>query len=448
MKLKIFPLLISMMTGHYSLAGASPNGLKDAVLATNQVPVASATNQQLNDAIQALSVAFSAWNPKYNEAELSRTLRERVRSLGVVDGLVGPAVTLIDISYVAGRPEIANLVSPLVSQISPELGETLSQKYGLAKDLSSDIRGAGGFTAIERYRQKISAVLGEPETTESSQSMSRLSNFDPMSGDGAVGYMLSLDRALTGEGSYFQNQRQDGVSDRRGLLSGRDSVAYNNCQDSCMARAATSISRDKESGALVGGVAGTIIGSEAGPPGLQIGFSVGAWAGARMAENISTDYHAKVCTSECNGTVGTTPTATDGGNSSGSDGNPSSDTGNTGIDPKNPENPATPPDQSEADPKTPATPPQSTDNSEKPTPPKKDGDEGMVRNDEGSGNPGDVPNDTKSGPGSKVKFDRQTVSLPKINELSALKKSEFINPVRTDISFGIGKFNSFSIHRN
>lgn len=104
-------------------------------------------NQQtIPQAIRFLSLAMQAWNPSLRTVNVGAIINSNVQTYGVAAGLIGPALTLIDISFAAGRPEFGNLLNPMLTQLAPEVGAMMNQKFGMAADYEGR-----DFNTISKY---------------------------------------------------------------------------------------------------------------------------------------------------------------------------------------------------------------------------------------------------------------------------------------------------------
>ncbi|WP_374000884.1 hypothetical protein [Bdellovibrio bacteriovorus] len=90
------------------------------------------------EAIRLFSIALRTWNPELNPNDTERLLVSRVDRMGLMKGLVEPLLTLMDVSYAAGRPEFAHMLNPMLQQVAPGLARNLHERYQLPLDIQGE----------------------------------------------------------------------------------------------------------------------------------------------------------------------------------------------------------------------------------------------------------------------------------------------------------------------
>ncbi|WP_413288261.1 hypothetical protein [Bdellovibrio sp. HCB337] len=211
------------------------------------------SQESLDQSITFLAAALLAWNPSLKKYNLKKILSDRVQKVGVMEGLVLPTITLIDMSYAAGVPRFGSLLNPMLNELAPSIAVDLNKKFQLPLDYKGESFGA------------ISTRNSLPQLIESFQT--RLdSNFNsqmsakPQSADLNQKQDL-FHQVLIGPGSYLkyragqlgntdeapQNLKLPGGKNPseggsfgkeiaplpKGLFSNRTIVEYNTCTAEC-----------------------------------------------------------------------------------------------------------------------------------------------------------------------------------------------------------------------
>lgn len=262
------------------------------------------------ESVEALAVALHAWNPSISEQEIARHLITRVEKVGIRDGLIAPAITLIDISYVAGVPRLSNLVLPTITRFAPELAVGIGAKLNIDPTFLPHDRAARGRIGLNQFRSDAHSILGVLKKTKPSSldpsgmgmgmGMGQWNRGDKKAGlwdRQKSGDVIST--MITGPGSYFQRKKVSvalGVPSekgehtkkpsRRGPISNMDAVAY----VECAARCTQEVIHNGASGATSIGAVGALIGVTAGGPagagtGAAIGGGIGFGIGAALGIN-------------------------------------------------------------------------------------------------------------------------------------------------------------------
>lgn len=156
--------------------------------------------QSVQNATRFLAFAIQAWNPSLREVNVSAILKSNISKYGVNEGLIKPTLSLIDISFAAGRPEFGNLLNPMLNSVAPDIAATLNAKFGMALDYEGK-----SFTNVSQYSKgeiwtTMTRTLGEnfygKDQDSQSQSQSQ-SNMNTLTPD------RFLSGTLMGKGSYF-----------------------------------------------------------------------------------------------------------------------------------------------------------------------------------------------------------------------------------------------------
>jgi len=314
------------------------------------------SERTIPQAVRFLSLAMQAWNPTLRNTNLNAMINSNIKTYGVVIGLVNPTIALMDISFAAGRPEFGNLLNPMLTQVTPELGSMLNRKYGMAmdyegrdfdtisqygnadiwttmthtlggefyannaegnqsntfdqnRDLATQIfQGRGSFYDYKVQREIGS--LGRSQDLNDEAPITSKTGFPSRHNDytSTPGYRPGADPSSPGRAPFRTNNRDltsnPGRSDEmpnegragkfKGPFSNRNLSAYQSCFNECYNNAADNVPKGSKAGGVIGGAIGTLAGGPAGGiTGGIIGGLIGAGVG--VGAGIDNCRHSKAC---------------------------------------------------------------------------------------------------------------------------------------------------------
>jgi hypothetical protein len=293
------------------------------------------------------------WNPESNQRAVAKTLATRINSMGLRDGLLAPTVALVDAAILAKRSDIASLLLPSISRLSPATAKNIISKLRISP---LDIDSFDGRKAIDTLTREAIAMIDRRHGLNARESMlmpdliNDWRQIDP-SGISAI---------IFGPGSYIHDAAMtDGFDPREaGPLTGLTMDDVRACYSRCIGPAKHGAAVGEKIGAkygpAIGGVVGTASGTVAGTlAGVSIGTAVGPRAGEAIGGAIGWGRCAsKVCSGGSDEPKTPASPPSDGGTES----------GGTQPPPANPAPaPAPAPEPKESD--DPPTPPPSTPDS-------------------------------------------------------------------------------------
>jgi hypothetical protein len=231
----------------------------------------SALNSQMYQSADDLATVIAAWNPATDKETIRKVLLRRIGIDGMENGLLNPTLMMIDVSMLQNHREIASLLLPSVSRLSPETGSRISGLLGVR---AIDLDSFEGESAITGLRNKMTDSLNRKYGLDDGlnpQGLRRgLADLDP---SGIAGAIFGPNSAIYRELNDADSPTSRDIGQHSPIYGmSRDEVKA--CFSRCVSFAGTTSAKSKE----IYGTAGATIGLAIGKPGA--GLLAGEIAGA------------------------------------------------------------------------------------------------------------------------------------------------------------------------